>query len=131
MLRPRSVATRTVSPAASPSCCIKLRIELHALAHAGTRRAGKVIDGGVDVRDRRSARASTVSGSPALGAVELRRVLELFETGAAIDARAGEKIRLDGDEFRRRFGIGVEVLHDDAGFAQRQVQRSRPPSTDA
>src|SRR6185437_16291771 len=50
------------------------------------------------------------------------RVLDLLESGAAVDAGAGVEIRFDRDELCRPLRIVVDVLHDDAAASQGQVE---------
>src|SRR4029077_8073741 len=57
-----------------------------------------------------------------LAAPVLRRVFELLEAAAAVDTQPFDPVRLRGDECRRLFRIGVEVLYDDALGAERQVE---------
>src|SRR5438045_508354 len=65
-----------------------------------------------------SASATSTRGS----LLVLRCVLDLLDTRAAINAVAGVKVGLGLDELRRRLRIVVEMLHDNAVLAQRQVQ---------
>src|SRR5271168_2896296 len=50
-----------------------------------------------------------------------RRVLDLLEARAAIDAGAGEQIRFGRNEFGRQVRVLVEMLNDDPFLADRKI----------